>query len=339
MKLPPGMLALLKRHETGLMIMVVVVAVATAIFDTQHDYWYNPAGSSQEIARQTARLGIIALGAAVVIIAGGIDLSCGAVVSFCGSACAATIYLLARQQIDNYEPVPLWVIWSSVGASTLAALLIGCLHGWLITAIRLPPFVATLATLVGLRSAARVLIELVTEGNSQISISDHRFHDATRSITNQVLLFGLLAIVTWILMRWTVTGRHLYALGGNEAAARLSGIRTNRLKYLAYVWSAVLAGFAGILYIGDQGVAEPKSLGQGFELNAIAAAVVGGCSLQGGAGTIPGVVLGALVLRMVVNGINYVIKRNADVYEGLIVGAAVVITVAYTQWRSKRRSG
>ena len=98
-------------------------------------------------------------------------------------------------------------------------------------------------------------------------------------------------------MSRTVTGRRLYALGGNETATRLSGIRTERLKWLAYCLSAMCSSIAGILYVGEQSVADPQSLGRGYELNAIAAAVVGGCSLQGGIGTIPGVMLGCLFLR------------------------------------------
>jgi ribose/xylose/arabinose/galactoside ABC-type transport system permease subunit len=143
----------------------------------------------------------------------------------------------------------------------------------------------------------------------------------------------------WVFLSLTVTGRHLHALGGNEQAARLSGVRTDRLKWLAYSMAAVLSSIAGILYIGDQSVADPQTLGRGYELNAIAAAVVGGCSLQGGVGTIPGVVMGALFLRVIVDGVAKLIKTGADVYEGLIVGAVVVLAVALTQFRQAARRG
>jgi hypothetical protein len=101
----------------------------------------------------------------------------------------------------------------------------------------------------------------------------------------------------------------------------------------------MLSSIAGILYIGDQSVADPQTLGRGYELNAIAAAVVGGCSLQGGAGTIPGTVLGALFLRTVVDGVAKIIKSGADVYEGLIVGVVVVFAVAFSQLREAGRRG
>src|SRR5262249_34413237 len=159
------------------------------------------------------------------------------------------------------------------------------------------------------------------------------------SVWIPVALFVLLAALSWLLMSRTVVGRHLHALGGNEQAARFSGIQTDRLKWFAYCVGAVLSSIAGILYIGDQSVADPQTLGRGYELNAIAAAVVGGCSLQGGVGTIPGTVLGALFLRVVIDGVAKLIKTGADVYEGVIVGVVVVVAVAFTQFQESSRRG
>jgi hypothetical protein len=126
-------------------------------------------------------------------------------------------------------------------------------------------------------------------------------------------------------------------LGGNEEAARLSGVRVDRTKWFAYCASAVLASIAGIIYICEVSVAEPQTLGRGYELNSIAAAVVGGCSLQGGVGTVPGTVLGALFLRIVIDGVAKIIKTGADVYEGLIVGVVVVFAVAFSQTEGRRQ--
>jgi ribose/xylose/arabinose/galactoside ABC-type transport system permease subunit len=212
--------------------------------------------------------------------------------------------------------------------------------------VGLPPFVATLATLVGLRSLGRAIVEFVTAqtlstqaASSQIQIFDTRFRYLANSVWIPAVLFLVLAVLCWVLMTRTVVGRHLHALGGNEQAARLSGIRTDQLKWLAYCLSAVLASLAGILYIGEQSVADPQTLGRGYELNSIAAAVVGGCSLQGGVGTIPGVVLGTLFLRVVIDGVSKIIKTGADIYEGLIVGAVVVVAVAFNQLRRTRSTG
>lgn len=335
----------LNRHEWSLLLAICVAALIATLLDDQHNYWRRPELSAKDLLRQTSMLGIFALGAAVVIIAGGIDLSNGSVIAFSGTICATLMVWLAPTAMKGTaEPVGIPVIATAIAGTLLVGFLIGSLHAWLITVVGLPPFVATLATLVGLRSFGRAIIENVTAAtwggkSTQIQIYDNQFRYLATSVWIPAVIFGIFAILMWVLLSRTVTGRHLYALGGNEQAARLSGIRTERLKWLAYVISAMLSSVAGILYIGDQSVAAPQTLGRGYELNAIAAAVVGGCSLQGGAGTIPGTILGVLFLRVVIDGVAKVIKSGADVYEGLIVGVVVVIAVAFTQIREAGRSG
>jgi ribose/xylose/arabinose/galactoside ABC-type transport system permease subunit len=323
---------------------ILIVLLLTTLLDRDHNYYKNPVQHAINILRQTAFLGIFALGAAVVIIAGGIDLSSGSVIAFSGSLCAMLLALLAPEAVKESREIGSGVIALAIAGTLLAGLLVGSFHAWLITVVRLPPFVATLATLVGLRSLARVLMESVTRNiwgsvKSQIDISDRQFQQITLDVRIPVALFAVLAVLTWVLMSRTVTGRRLHALGGNEQAAKLSGIRTDNLKWLAYCLSAVLASIAGILYVSDTTTANPQNLGRGYELNAIAAAVVGGCSLQGGVGTISGLVLGVLFLRTVVYGVGTIIKTNAEAYEGLIVGGVVVVAVALTQLRQVRQQG
>jgi ribose/xylose/arabinose/galactoside ABC-type transport system permease subunit len=318
--------------------------VLTTLLDSRHNYWNDPRQSAINILRQTSFLGIIALGAAVVIISGGIDLSSGSMIAFSGSVCAVLLVLLAPNEMRNSLPVGWGVISTAIAGTLLAGFLIGSLHAWLITVVGLPPFVATLATLVGLRSFARALVDNVTTSvwrasKSQIDVADDTFRNFAKHLWIPATLFALLAVVTWIMLSRTVLGRHLYALGGNEQAARLSGIRTEKLKWFAYVFSAMLSSLAGMLYVADTSTANPQMLGQGYELNAIAAAVVGGCSLQGGVGTIPGTVLGVLFLRIVIDGVAKIIKSGADVYEGLIVGMVVVLAVAFAQLRGVARGG
>ncbi|MCA9102654.1 MAG: ABC transporter permease [Planctomycetales bacterium] len=334
----------LNRTELGLLLAIVLVFVLAGTIDPQHTYFDFSARrgaelSFKDILRQTSMLGIFALGSAVVIISGGIDLSCGSVIAFSGSVCATLMLLMAPEAMTGGSELSLGVIAAAIVGTVLVGFLIGSLHAWLITVIGLPPFVATLATLVGLRSLGRSIIERVTnrmlDGTStQIQIFDDRFRYLATSIWIPALIFAVLAVLFWLLLSRTVTGRHLYALGGNEQAAHLSGISTTRLKWLAYTLGAVTSSIAGILYIGDQAVADPQTLGRGYELNAIAAAVVGGCSLQGGVGTIPGTVLGVIFLRTVIDGIAKIIKTGADVYEGLIVGILVVVAVAFNQLRT-----
>ncbi|HUS38594.1 MAG TPA: ABC transporter permease, partial [Pirellulales bacterium] len=151
------------------------------------------------------------------------------------------------------------------------------------------------------------------------------------------LVFLVTLVVMAVVVRYTRFGRYLYALGGNEEAARLSGIRTDRMKWLAYSIGAVTASIAGILYLAKIGAANPATLGMGYELSAIAAAVVGGCSLRGGVGLIPGVMLGVLFLRVVIDSINKVVPKGSDDYQGMIVGFLVVLAVAVNELR--RQSG
>jgi ribose/xylose/arabinose/galactoside ABC-type transport system permease subunit len=330
---------LARRHESVLLLAIFVVIILTTLVDSQHSYWNNPGDSVVDIMRQTALLGIFTLGAAIVIISGGIDLSSGSMIAFSGTICATIMLVLAPEEMRSAQPVGIGIISLAIVGTLVVGFLIGSMHAWLITSVGLPPFVATLASLVGLRSLGRALVEYVNHGNSQINIFDQQFRYLATSVWIPVVIFVVLSVVAWIFMTRTVTGRHIYALGGNEDAAKLSGIRTVRLKWVAYVVSAILSSIAGILYVGDQSVAAPESLGRAYELNAIAAAVVGGCSLQGGIGTIPGTVLGAFFLRIVIDGVAKIIKSGADVYEGLIVGIVVVFAVALSQLREALAAG
>jgi ribose/xylose/arabinose/galactoside ABC-type transport system permease subunit len=189
---------------------------------------------------------------------------------------------------------------------------------------------------VGLRSLARALAASTTAAllptkNSQINVYDPMFKFVRDNVWIPVAVFGLLAFVTWLLLTRTVLGRHVHALGGNEQAARLAGIRTDNVKWFAYCYAAMTAALAGLFYVANESVAAPATQARGHELNAIAAAVVGGCSLSGGVGTVPGTVLGTVFLRVVIDAVSKVIKTEAEIYEGLIVGVVVVLAVTFSQ--------
>ncbi len=330
--------------EVALLAAIAMVVLATAVLDSNHSYLNRPADSLRDIARNTALLGMFALGAAVVIIAGGIDLSSGSMIAFSGTVCASIMLALAPERMNAQQPVGAAVVACAMAGTVLVGFLVGTLHAWLITSIRLPPFVATLATLVGLRSLARALCESVTTAaigakNSQIYVNDPIFKFLRDHVWVSVATFCILAVATWIILSRTVLGRHIYALGGNEQAARLSGIRTENVKWVAYCFGAMTASIAGIFYVANESVAAPVNQGRGHELNAIAAAVVGGCSLQGGIGTVAGTVLGTIFLRVVIDAVAKIIKTGADVYEGLIVGVVVVLAVTLSQFRQLLASG
>jgi ribose/xylose/arabinose/galactoside ABC-type transport system permease subunit len=331
-------------NELALVLAIGLVFVLTGLIDRNHTYFTNFDSSFVIILRNTVLLGIIALGSAVVIIAGGIDLSAGSMVAFSATTCALILVLFAQPDDHNVRTVSNFAVACAVGGAILSGFLVGTLHTWLITAIRLPPFVATLATLVGLRSFARAMCEFVTtqrwgSQGQQINVNTPAFIYVKEHLWIATSVFAILAIATWLILSRTVLGRHIYALGGNEQAARLAGIRTENVKWFAYCFSAMTASIAGIFAMADGSVAQPVNLARGYELNAIAAAVVGGCSLQGGVGTVTGTILGALFLRVVIDAVAKLIKAGADVYEGMIVGVVVVLAVTLTQLRQLLQSG
>jgi ribose/xylose/arabinose/galactoside ABC-type transport system permease subunit len=262
-------------------------------------------------------------------------------IAFSGSTCALVMQMLSPMT-DRGGPDTSDLAWyvfvAGISASILVGVLVGTLHAWLITAVGLPPFVATLASLVGLRSLARVINPVATgwlgDSKMKVNVDDPTFTQLGTRWPVPVAVFLVVGLVTWLLLSRTVLGRHLYALGGNEQAARLSGIRTERLKWLAYVFSAVTASIAGVLYTAEVSAADPQTQGMGYELKAIAASVVGGCSLQGGVGTTSGVMLGVLFLRVVTDAVAKIIGSGSDDYEGMIVGL-LVLAVALNALRSE----
>jgi ribose/xylose/arabinose/galactoside ABC-type transport system permease subunit len=327
----------------GLLIAIFCVLLFTAFVDDS--YRTYPQRNAETILRETALLGIFSLGAGIVIIAGGIDLSSGSVIAFSGMTFCSVCLLLAPKAGAQPETAELGagILFIAFLVTMLAAFLVGSFHAWLITAIELPPFVATLASLVGLRSLAKLLIQDVTQiaydsksGKSTIGIADPMFYNLGNVWWIPLVIFLALSLALWILLSKTVVGRHLYALGGNEQAARLSGIRTDRLKWLAYCIGSMTAAISGILYTSYVGTSEPTRDGAGYELNAIAAAVVGGCGLAGGVGTTAGIMLGSLFLKVVIDSVAKSFESRPDLVEGLVVGMLVVLAVAFNELRGTR---
>lgn len=336
---------LLRPQEWALLGSILIVVAATAYFDPNHAYvnsWYQVL---QDNFRNIAPVGMLALGAAVVIIAGGIDLSVASVAAF--SATVAICVMIALSPSSNFgegEAMPAWVSATGCLAAVVMGLMIGTMHTWMIVALRLPPFIVTLGSLVGLRSFARAICLWVTEryrgtASEEVQFDDPFVNYLSDHVSISVIMLAVLAAVLWTIMGRTVLGRHIYALGGNEQAAVLSGIRTENVKWFAYCFSAVAASVAGIFYVAKQSSVSPTTMAGGHELNAIAAAVVGGCSLQGGIGTIQGTILGTIFLQAVVDAVYRIVKTNSNTYEGLIVGIVVVMAVAINQLRQITTSG
>jgi ribose/xylose/arabinose/galactoside ABC-type transport system permease subunit len=205
-------------------------------------------------------------------------------------------------------------------------LVIGLFHALMINELRLPPFIATLATMAGLRSLATLVSQNKT---INVSFDSYRIWGSYSWYT--LAIFSCVAALMSMLMGWTVLGRHLFALGGNEMAARLSGLRVKRLKAIAYGLSGTLSALGGILFTGLSGQADSR-LGTTYELTAITAAVVGGCSLSGGVGSIRGTVLGLLLTQIVIKGTGSVVRFvDSTQIEGLVLGTVVLLAVAFNQ--------
>jgi ribose transport system permease protein len=320
----PPWTAILASTEAGLIVAILAMLALIFVLEPTHGFFQRR--TLGYLANDLALYGVLAVGAAVVIISGGIDLSVGSIV-------ALSAVLAARMMRDwlpgghgTEAPLPLMVVAGAIAASLSTGALVGGLHALMINYLRLPPFIATLATMAGLRSVANLVCESRT-----VSVSSPTFSALGNKNAYAVTIFAIVAISASLMMGLTVLGRHLYALGGNEKAARLCGLRTRRLKATAYILSGVLAALAGLLFLGKVGSADNRS-GQSYELFAITAAVVGGCSLAGGAGSIRGTVLGLILLQIVIKGTSLVVTSiDSSRIEGLVLGVVVVVAVAFNQ--------
>ncbi len=307
----------------GILVLLVVVYLATWYFaDLQPGRrGFLSAYNQENLLRRTALFGIIGIGVAFVIITGGMDLSIGSVVCLVG---VGVPWLLVTKEWH-----PLLVLLLGTGVVTG----IGLAHGWLVTGMKLRPFIVTLCGLLIYRGVARGFTGDQTAGfgtgmqslrwlgNGEIPLTEHF------GLPVPCLILLVVAVAAGLFLKRTVAGRHLLALGNNEEAARYSGIRTGRLILLAYVISSMLAGLGGLLFVLDNNSAQPVDFGNFYELFAIAAAVLGGCSLRGGTGSIVGVVIGTALIQVLRNAITLIdwIPQNIEyaVIGGVIIAGAL----------------
>jgi ribose/xylose/arabinose/galactoside ABC-type transport system permease subunit len=314
----------LKAPEWGLAAGIAAILVLIFFLDSSRAFFQEY--SIKTLLHQVALFGVLSVGAAVVIIAGGIDLSIGAVVALASIVSAKLLTDWMRSgSAGETTPAPALVALA-MGLTLLMGLAIGLLHALLINQLRLPAFIATLATMAGLRSLATILCK-----NQSITVRFEAYRALGRNPWGTLAIFAVVAVAVSLMMGMTVLGRHLYALGGNETAARLSGLATRRLKTIAYGLSGMLAALGGILFTGRSGQADSR-LGVTYELYAITAAVVGGCSLSGGVGSIRGTVLGLFLIQIVIKGTGIVVRGiDSTQVEGLVLGTVVVLAVAFNQ--------
>jgi ribose transport system permease protein len=274
------------------------------------------------IFKYSSIYGIAAIGAAIVIISGGIDLSPGAVIAL---TTVVTGYLFVEAA---------WPLWASSGAGLLVGVAAGLVSAMLIVRARLPPFIATLGVMGICRGAAYIITEA-------------RFYDLSAKLPPNWRIGGLsvdwlgpaamigLAVIFQVLMTRYRWGRSIFAVGGNETAARFSGILVSRVKVSAYAAAGLLASMSGVMLAVVQGQGK-ADLANGYELDIIASAVVGGASLTGGRGSVAGAVLGALIFGVLRNALPQI--PGATFYDRLIVGVVVIVIVVMDQVLVRREA-
>jgi ribose/xylose/arabinose/galactoside ABC-type transport system permease subunit len=289
-----------------------------------------------QLAKDTSFTAIMAVGMAVVIIAGGIDLSVGSIYALASVMGALVLHHYGPEGAAAGSSA--MGITLGIGACLGTAMLCGLFNGGLVVVLGVHPFIITLGSMAILRGIAFVVTKGQSVGGFPAGLRDfirYEVGDGLSLVPLAVML--IVTVVGWIYLSRMAAGRRVYAIGGNELAARFSGIRIERVKLSLYLLSGLTAGIAALLSLGYYGAATSGD-GQGYELNVIAAAVVGGASLIGGRGSALGVVLGALIIQMISSGI--VILGIDQNYSQIIIGSVVIAAVVldnFNTWLAKKR--
>jgi ribose transport system permease protein len=310
------------------------LVVLGVVFSLSSDSFFS-VSNGLSVALQVTSIAFLGIGATCVIITGGIDLSVGSVLALSG--------VIAAMAVKAGVPVPLGML-----CGVLTGALCGVCSGLCVTLLKLPPFIATLSMMLVARGVALeitgarpvsglpesfgtlgngALLRIVKEGSGP-------FPDVIfPGIPYPVILMAILAVVVSIMLNRTTFGRHIYAVGSNAEAARLSGVQVARVKLATYVISGALAGLAGCVLMSRLVTAQPNE-GVMYELDAIASAVIGGTSLIGGIGTISGTAIGAFVIGILRNGLN--MNGVSSFIQQIIIGLVILLTVWIDQMRNRR---
>lgn len=297
----------------GILLSLIFICIVLSIITPN----FFSAQNLLIVLRQVSINGILAIGVTFVIIAGGIDLSLGSVVALTGVVAAGFAHP------DTYPlVVPLLL-------ALLTGVAIGSINGFTITRGRVAPFIVTL----GMMTVARGLALVFSNGRPVTNLSPSFNYIGGGDFLHipvPILLFALVIIIAIVILNNTRIGRYIYAVGGNETAARASGIRVNRVKLFAYIICSVLAALAGIILASRITTGQPNA-GVAYELDAIAAVVIGGTSLLGGKGSITGTVIGVLIIGVINNGLDLL---NVSSYYQQIIKGVIIIGAALLDRKS-----
>jgi ribose/xylose/arabinose/galactoside ABC-type transport system permease subunit len=341
---------MLRMKEIGLLGVVIVLGVVLSTCGGSMEVRDRQSGETHtvnkflraenldKLTKNTSFFAIMAIGATLVIISGGIDLSVGSI--YCLAAVCGAMFL------HRFGPAgagagasPVWVVPAAVFICLGVGTLCGIVNGLGIVILRVHPFVITLGTMAIYRGIAFVMTKAqsYTQFPAQFTDGFIRYEVLGRLYPVPMALMVCVAILAALYLKFIVTGRYIFAVGGNEQAARHAGLPVERVKLRVYALSGLTAGVAAMIMLGYYGSASSDA-GKGYELDVIAAAVVGGASLSGGRGSALGALLGALIIQIINNAI--VILQIDQNYSQIIVGAVIVVAVALdrlnTMLREKR---
>ena len=324
---------ILLSREFSVLFVLLILIIGMAFTPARENFF--KIRNVQEIALQAALLSIFAIGETIVIISGGIDLSLGSLIAFSGMVLAFLVNALDARLFTGLA------VGLAILIMMMASWAIGAWHTLLIHRVRLPAFVVTLVSLLVLKSQS-----LIMNHHQQIPVEREKFPlfywlangkifpDAAFAIPVPVVILLVIAIAVHLVLTRTRMGRYLYSIGSNEQATMLSGVNVFRVKLFAYGVSALLGGVAGLLYMGYGGQGDPTA-GVSYELDAVAAAVVGGASLSGGQGSVSGTVLGACLLNTIFSVILLMLSQP-DIWRGTVVGSILLLAVLVTAIQQRR---
>jgi ribose transport system permease protein len=306
----------------ALVMMILTLSFASETFLS----WPN----ILNILRQISINLCLSLGMTLVILTGGIDLSVGSILAISGAVSAGLV--VYGIPIESQDALIQFSTWGAIATGMIVGTALGAFNGFVITRFAIPPFVATL----GMLSIARGFTQLWTKGHPITGLGEGFAFIGTGNINGlptPVWISGCLVAVFVVVARSTQFGRHLYAVGGNEPAARLSGIQVKRVKFLAYTLCGLLASIAGMIVTARVDSAVPTA-GESYELDAIAAVVIGGTSLSGGRGSMLGTVLGCLIIGVLNNGL--VLLGVSPFWQQIIKGCVILVAVIVDRMSTQR---
>jgi ribose transport system permease protein len=326
--------AFFRTHQKSLSILALIIPIflATCLYQAASNGWdwskvtFWSASKLSSMTRYTGLYGIIAIGAAVVIATGGVDLSMGALMGFTGVLMPMLIRASQGAPLLDWtvEPALAWAIIAGI------SLMVGWGHGMLITKLQLQPFLVTLCGLFIYRGIGMTITKESTKGFGDEFASMKTLVNGTFLGVPMPFVLALgLAVVMAIMIHRTVWGRHLLALGRNEQAAKFSGIRTDRIKIVAYMICSLTAGCGGVMFALDGNSAAPSNHCQGFELYAIAGAVLGGCNLRGGECSLTGVILGTALMQVAADAVFFLDVPNS--FRLSVIGMMVLLQIVVSE--------